>query len=169
MVPTIGICLVNARFTQLSAEVGSHVDVKGGRLDVNIQNKVKEGADASSILGEIIINVTGFPKTPTGEKEFVFKLIVKVAGMFKRDDCAEALNIKNESFRIALTQPLYTMGVVEVRALGQKLGFSNIDLPWDMKTLIDMSEQKEAKASQMAPKAKRVAKASTKKLRIPKS
>lgn len=162
MVSTVGIKLVDTRFTHLSAEVGNIVDAKGGNLEVNIKTNIKVGADKSNIIGEVDICVTGRPKESKTEKEFSFKVIVKVAGKYKIDAGSEAFDTKKISNRQALVHPMVVLGVSEVRALGQKLGFPNINLPWDIKTFNAISEQEQVIAQKRILKPKRISKGSTK-------
>ena len=107
----------------------------------------------SSAVARVEIDVLAIPKGSKNLKDYAFKLGITVEGIYEGElpiDSAFA----SEDFRLSLSQPLYTMGVIELRDLAQKLGFSNIHLPWDITVLSQKSKQKKPAVREAKPPKK---------------
>jgi hypothetical protein len=130
----INLYLNQSRYTRLIGEKGT-IGAEGGTLNIKLINNLElQDSTAVIIVG---IDVLALPDGSKKSKAFVFKLGITLEGIYSLDDSSDALDFSNEDLRLTLAQPLYTMGAIELRDLAQKLGFSSVHLPWDVRTLRD--------------------------------
>jgi hypothetical protein len=131
--------LSHTRYSRLVGETGTLEATVGGILKITLSNSL-EKIDSAAVV-HVEIDVLAVPKAAKNLKDYAFKLGITVEGIYEGDH-ADAASFASEDFRLSLSQPLYTMGVIELRDLAQKLGFSNIQLPWDISVLSEKSKEK---------------------------
>lgn len=162
---TMNIHLFHSRYSRVSGEIGTLPDIKGGILKTTIGNSIEQLSD-SSALARVEIDVLAVPKdskNPKDLKDYAFRLAITVEGIFNWDVQAETPDFSNDALSSTLSQPLYAMGVIELRDLAQKLGYSNINLPWDIHVLSQKSTENKPKAPRKLASPKRVTKTTAKK------
>jgi hypothetical protein len=132
--------LLDCRFLRIHADVGQNVDDtgnSGGTIRVNINaalNEKIDGLDADKVVASINIDLTGFPKEASGKPEsFAFKIGLTLAGVFQWVTLANRpKNLKESPVAAHLCQQLYPMAIAEAKTVAQRLGFNNLDLPWQL-------------------------------------
>lgn len=130
--------LLDCRFLRINAEMGSRLDdMKGGTIQVNIDaglNEKFDGADADKVLARINIDLTGIPQGADDKPEsFAFKISLSVAGIFVWEDRkSRPDDLKESPVAAQLCQQLYPMALAEAKAIAQRLGFNNLELPWQL-------------------------------------
>lgn len=159
---TMNIHLFHSRYSRVSGEIGTLPDIKGGILKTTIGNSVERLSDSSAIA-RVEIDVLAVPKDSKVLKDFAFRLGITVEGIFKWDASEETPDFSDDALSSTLSQSLYAMGVIELRDIAQKLGYSNINLPWDISVLSQKSKGKITRAPRKPVSTKRVTKAVTKK------
>lgn len=156
--------LLECRFLRINAEVGPQVDdtgSSGGVVRVNINaalNDKIDGMDADKLVASVNIDLTGVPQGASGKPEaFAFKIGLTVAGVFEWAASADRpKNLKESSVAAHLCQQLYPMAIVEAKTVAQRLGFNNVDLPWQL-------GGKPEKAAALQVKPRRTTRAAAKK------
>lgn len=157
---TVNLHLSHSRYARLSGETGT-LDEEGGVLKITLRNSI-EKLDAAAVA-RVEVDVLAVPKDSHEVKDFAFKLGITVEGIYEWEpSAAPPPTLSTEDSRLALSQPLYTMAVVELRNLAQKLGFGNIQLPWDIDVLSKQAHEKRSAAREPA-KPKRTIKPAAKK------
>lgn len=129
--------LSHSRYSRLIGEIGTLKEIEVGVLNVTLTNSL-EKVDSAAVA-HVKIDVLAIPKGSKNFKDYAFKLGITVEGIYEGELPPDPTF--SEDFRLSLSQPLYTMGVVELRDLAQKLGFPNIHLPWDIAVLSQKSKQ----------------------------
>lgn len=147
--------LVQTNFSKIEAKIGVHEDAKGGSLSINLEMSLKDSTRDGQAIGKIAIDLFGLPKGVTDMRSFAFHVAIEVNGVFEWN-VPEARNVEDETTAQSLLQNLYVVGVTEIRSLVQKLGFPTIDMPWDIKAVVEKSKP------MAVPKAKKIAAAKPK-------
>lgn len=130
--------LLDCRFLRINAEMGTRLDdMKGGTIQVNIDaglNEKFDGADADKVLARVNIDLTGIPQGAGDKPEsFAFKIGLSVAGIFVWEDRkSHPADLKESPIAAQLCQQLYPMALAEAKAIAQRLGFNNLELPWQL-------------------------------------
>ena len=126
---------------------------------MTLTNSVEKVELAAVVRVEI--DVLAVPKDSKNSKDYAFKLGITVEGIYE-GELPIGPSFDSEDFRLSLSQPLYAIGVIELRDLAQKLGFPNIQLPWDATVLSRKTKQKKP-AVRKAAKPKKAPKLAAKK------
>lgn len=132
--------LIDCRFLRIHADIGKNVDEagsSGGILRANISATLNENIDgiqADRFVASVNIDLAGYPQGVSGKPEaFAFKIVLTLAGVFEWVGKADRPKTLKESPLAAhLCQQLYPMAIAEAKAVAQRLGFNNLDLPWQL-------------------------------------
>ena len=132
--------LIDCRFLRIHADIGKNVDEAGsggGILRANINATLNEnidGYEADKFVASVNIDLAGYPQGASGKPEaFAFKIVLTLAGVFEWvDPIDRPKSLKESPFAGHLCQQLYPMAIAEAKTVAQRLGFNNLDLPWQL-------------------------------------
>lgn len=126
--------LLDCQFVRIHADTGPGVDnMKGGTIRANIDAGLQRGAD-NKVLATVKIDLTGVPQGSSEKSStFAFKIGLTLAGIFEWEDPKSfPIDLKENPIAAQLCQQLYPLAIAEAKAVAQRLGFNNLELPWQL-------------------------------------
>lgn len=131
--------LVDCRFFRIHGEVGNRPDElpSGGILNIIVSTDLIEHpkrAEGNSLIAKAEIEITGVPKDKE-PNNYAFKINIVAAGIFRLPSEVTPIDTRSEPIRTDLCQQLYPMVITEAKAVALKLGFNNVQLPWQLDSI----------------------------------
>ena len=145
------IRLRNMRCVKLSAFHGPSTARTGGKLVSSVASGFTQTDVPCTADGFVTISAQGVPAEATGNDDFSFVIETKVTGRFqwKADTAAPDLNDKD--FANSQLQSLYVFGVAVVKELGLRMGYSGLNLYWDLRRHGDPVNETKPSAKSTSP------------------